>query len=1407
MARFAVPEDKGRVVFDVFKIAKITQWVESMKACRIISLLIVSAGGVMAEGTLWVRHAPVLNGQIEGSVQVMAAEDVTLNGRATVTGDLLVPGLPVVRVNGSAICAGTVDGTGAAAPATHRITLNGSARLGRVVRRTDPFALAVIDLPPMPAGVRSAALSRSGQNPGDFATLRNLTLNGDAGAVAVPAGTYGSFTASSGTSLVLGVAESATPALYDFQSLTLNGSSRLEVVGPVVVVVGGGVVINSGSAVGTGSHPEWLHLRIAAGGLTVNGHSAVYADLEAPAGTVTFNGGSELVGRLASDRLVVNGNSVLHLRGETANQAPDVRLVAPFGGASYGYGSNIHLEARASDLDGTVARVEFFAGATKLGEAAASPFTFDWSSAAPGGYALTARAIDNLGTVGDSAPVTVAVTMRLPFAADFESTEGYVLGPIDGQGGWTAAGASLVTDADAAGGANSVVLPGLAPVAWLRHDFPEPNFGTVLFVDFEALPAAGAGVAQGSVYSVSGASVAVDRVDGEGEFAVLDRSESGVGIWRPTGARIAIDADGRAAAWHRLTIRSDYTSQRWDLYLDGRMVAANCGSADSVEGIVPGFTAVGNPEVTTLLDRFGASFDNPLFTDADRDGLPDTWEQQTGLNPSTNDRDGDPDGDSLSNVQEFLLGTRPDVADTDADGMPDGWEVAHHLDPRHAAGAEDDSDRDGLSDGQEYVAGTDPANADSDGDGMPDGWEVHHGLLPNSSADGSADPDGDGLTNLQEYAGGADPADYYNGAPPELTPLAPSNGQLSPERLVAVGVTRADGTVLVNAPVSFSVIPGTSLMSLAADGANPAAQLGVRTDAAGVARVYLNLVTDGPDIVVVTVQGGAKSASISIRVAPSDLPPVVELTTPVDGSEFMTVSSIVFTATASDPDGTVAKVEFFQGDTKLGEVDRAPFRYVWTGMMAGAYSVTARVTDDAGSVTISAPHLITVVAPPRPRYQTDFEAGEGFMPGLLNNQDEWVNQGGGSAEITTSEAGSGNQSVVLQPASWPADVVRGLPSGAEPDRVVFFDLWAKPVANRDWGATAIFDCSGSRFTLATAAGDTEAEVLAFDLNEGWPFVFTGAFVAVNADGGAAAWHRFTVRQDHDGRRWDLYVDGRMVAADLTFSPSTDLWVEAVGHTGTPVRFDQVSVGATNPLFADGDGDGLDDAWEVDHGLDPNVADRDGDLDNDGLTNLREYLWGTDPEVADTDGDGLLDGWEVDHGYNPLVREMDAVLEADEDHDGLNLVQEARAGTDPCNPDTDGDGLDDSTELAAGLDPLTYDADSDTDGDGISNRDEILNHTDPRDYYNGQTPNVTSSVPEDGSLIDGNLLAVRVTNQAGEALENAPVTFAAQGGRHGFSPTLEYRWISARRSLQVRTDGDGVARVYVVRADELIDPLP
>jgi 3-phytase len=97
------------------------------------------------------------------------------------------------------------------------------------------------------------------------------------------------------------------------------------------------------------------------------------------------------------------------------------------------------------------------------------------------------------------------------------------------------------------------------------------------------------------------------------------------------------------------------------------------------------------------------------------------------------------------------------------------------------------------------------------------------------------------------------------------------------------------------------------------------------------------------------------------RVPPStNPPPTVTITAPENGATFPAPADIAISADASDANGTVSKVEFFQGSTKLGEDTSAPYEFAWANVAAGGYSLTAKATDDTGATSTSAVVGVTV---------------------------------------------------------------------------------------------------------------------------------------------------------------------------------------------------------------------------------------------------------------------------------------------------------------------------------------------------------------------------------------------------------------------------------------------------------------
>ena len=69
---------------------------------------------------------------------------------------------------------------------------------------------------------------------------------------------------------------------------------------------------------------------------------------------------------------------------------------------------------------------------------------------------------------------------------------------------------------------------------------------------------------------------------------------------------------------------------------------------------------------------------------------------------------------------------------------------------------------------------------------------------------------------------------------------------------------------------------------------------------------------------------------------------------------FRRSESINITATATDTDSPITKVEFFAGSTKLGEDLSSPYSFTWNNAAAGTHSLTAKATNSAGQVTTSA---------------------------------------------------------------------------------------------------------------------------------------------------------------------------------------------------------------------------------------------------------------------------------------------------------------------------------------------------------------------------------------------------------------------------------------------------------------------
>ncbi|MEU7871926.1 cellulase family glycosylhydrolase [Dactylosporangium sp. NPDC049140] len=113
----------------------------------------------------------------------------------------------------------------------------------------------------------------------------------------------------------------------------------------------------------------------------------------------------------------------------------------------------------------------------------------------------------------------------------------------------------------------------------------------------------------------------------------------------------------------------------------------------------------------------------------------------------------------------------------------------------------------------------------------------------------------------------------------------------------------------------------------------------------------------------VACTGSTTSPSPSVSASSSsggNRAPTVSLTSPTAGQTYTAPATVNFAATASDADGTVARVDFLNGSTVVGSDTTAPYTYSWGGVAAGTYSVGARAVDNAGATTTTTPISIRV---------------------------------------------------------------------------------------------------------------------------------------------------------------------------------------------------------------------------------------------------------------------------------------------------------------------------------------------------------------------------------------------------------------------------------------------------------------
>ncbi len=81
--------------------------------------------------------------------------------------------------------------------------------------------------------------------------------------------------------------------------------------------------------------------------------------------------------------------------------------------------------------------------------------------------------------------------------------------------------------------------------------------------------------------------------------------------------------------------------------------------------------------------------------------------------------------------------------------------------------------------------------------------------------------------------------------------------------------------------------------------------------------------------------------------------PLVIISSPLNNSTIISPATVSIKANASDADGTISKVEFYEGTTLLAADNSTPYEYSWNNIPLGNYKIIAKAYDNINAFSYS----------------------------------------------------------------------------------------------------------------------------------------------------------------------------------------------------------------------------------------------------------------------------------------------------------------------------------------------------------------------------------------------------------------------------------------------------------------------
>ena len=578
-----------------------------------------------------------------------------------------------------------------------------------------------------------------------------------------------------------------------------------------------------------------------------------------------------------------------------ANTPPTVSLTSPANNANFTAPASITLTAAASDADGTVSKVEFYSGTTLIGTATSAPYTLTVNGVGAGTYTVTAKATDNANAVATSSPITLTVgaapgTLANPsFETPLLASGAYEYNLAGA--GWTFSSAGIQSNGSAWAGA---AAPAGAQTAFIQ--------GT-------------GSISQTLLFSAGSYTVSFSAARRGTQVQPLQILIDGTPFGTPIRPESYAFADYTSAAFtvtagaHTLQFQGTNPTGDNSSFIDAVSInAANAAPTVSLTSSAnnTSFTAPASITLTAAASDADGTITKvefysgtTLIGSATAAPYGFTWSNVPAGNYTITAKATDNgNGTTTSSPISVMVGAAPGTLANPS------FET-----PALASG------------GYEYNL----ANA---------GWTFSSaGIQSNGSAWAAAAAPAGAQTAFIQGTGSISQSLLFGAGSYTVSFAAARRGtQVQPLQILIDGTPV--GTPIT--PASFAFAGYTSAAFTVTAGAHTLQFQGTNPT------------------------GDNSSFIDAVSINAANAAPTVTLTSPANNANFTAPASIALTATASDTDGAVTKVEFYNGATLIGSAPAAPYSFTWSNVPAGSYTITAKATDNGNAITTSAAVAVTV---------------------------------------------------------------------------------------------------------------------------------------------------------------------------------------------------------------------------------------------------------------------------------------------------------------------------------------------------------------------------------------------------------------------------------------------------------------